>query len=210
MAAQWSRCGRLVFACGRYEGIDARVADEARARMPVDEVTIGDYVLAGGEPAVLVMVEALCRLLPGVLGNAESAADDSFGGGAGPMAGLSKGRVHAAPGLARTGSPAGPAVRRSRGHCPLAARSGAAADRCEASRPGRPAGRRTGPASGSTHATARYSLKLAFRSVAKIWQTEVCHPTRRPCGCASWCPQRPGRRTDTDETMPRVRWPVRA
>ena len=51
-----------------------------RARMPVDEVSVGDYVLAGGEAAVLVMVEAVGRLLPGVLGNACSAEDDSFGG----------------------------------------------------------------------------------------------------------------------------------
>lgn len=71
----------LIFACGRYEGIDARVAEDARTRMRVEEVSIGDYVLAGGEPAVLVMTEAVCRLLPGVLGNAESAADDSFGAG---------------------------------------------------------------------------------------------------------------------------------
>jgi len=71
----------LIFACGRYEGIDARVADDTRSLMRVEEVSIGDYVLAGGEPAVLVMTEAVCRLLPGVLGNAESAADDSFGAG---------------------------------------------------------------------------------------------------------------------------------
>jgi tRNA (guanine37-N1)-methyltransferase len=71
----------LIFACGRYEGIDARVAADAQTRMRVEEVSIGDYVLAGGEPAVLVMTEAICRLLPGVLGNAESAADDSFGAG---------------------------------------------------------------------------------------------------------------------------------
>jgi tRNA (guanine37-N1)-methyltransferase len=81
----------LVFACGRYEGIDGRVAEDARSRMRVDEVSIGDYVLAGAEPAVLVMTEAICRLLPGVLGNAESAADDSFGAGGGPMAGLVEG-----------------------------------------------------------------------------------------------------------------------
>jgi tRNA (guanine37-N1)-methyltransferase len=71
----------LVFACGRYEGIDARVADYAGSRMRVDEVSIGDYVLAGGEAAVLVIVEAVGRLLPGVLGNADSAADDSFSDG---------------------------------------------------------------------------------------------------------------------------------
>ncbi len=70
-----------MFACGRYEGIDARVVEDARTRMDVDEVSIGDYVLPGGESAVLVMVEAVCRLLPGVMGNAQSASDDSFGGG---------------------------------------------------------------------------------------------------------------------------------
>jgi tRNA (guanine37-N1)-methyltransferase len=73
LAAGYARESHLVFACGRYEGIDARVAEEARGKMPVDEVSIGDYVLAGGEPAVLVMTEAVCRLLPGVLGNAGSA-----------------------------------------------------------------------------------------------------------------------------------------
>ncbi|HXW46583.1 MAG TPA: tRNA (guanosine(37)-N1)-methyltransferase TrmD [Streptosporangiaceae bacterium] len=91
----------LIFACGRYEGIDARVTDEARTRMRVDEVSIGDYVLAGGEPAVLVMVEAICRLLPGVLGNADSASDDSFGAGSGPMAGLVEGPVFTRPRLWR-------------------------------------------------------------------------------------------------------------
>lgn len=69
----------LVIACGRYEGIDARVWDHYRSRgVRVDEVSIGDYVLAGGEPAALVIIEAVVRLLPGVLGNEESAADDSF------------------------------------------------------------------------------------------------------------------------------------
>jgi tRNA (guanine37-N1)-methyltransferase len=71
----------LVFACGRYEGIDARVADYAARSMRVDEVSVGDYVLSGGEAAVLVMVEAITRLLPGVLGNADSAAQDSFSDG---------------------------------------------------------------------------------------------------------------------------------
>jgi tRNA (guanine37-N1)-methyltransferase len=97
MAARYALQGHLVFACGRYEGIDARVAEETRARMPVDEVTIGDYVLAGGEPAVLVMIEAVCRLLPGVIGNADSASDDSFGGGSGQMAGLLEGPAYTRP-----------------------------------------------------------------------------------------------------------------
>lgn len=71
----------LLFACGRYEGIDARVVDYAAHRMPVEEISLGDYVLAGGEAAVLVIVEAVCRLIPGVLGNVCSAVDDSFGAG---------------------------------------------------------------------------------------------------------------------------------
>jgi tRNA (guanine37-N1)-methyltransferase len=78
-AASYAERNRLVFACGRYEGIDSRLVDHMRQRMPVDEVSIGDYVLAGGEVAVLVMLEAVGRLLPGVLGNASSAEDDSFG-----------------------------------------------------------------------------------------------------------------------------------
>ena len=97
MAAQYATLPRLVFACGRYEGIDARVVEDARARMDVDEVSIGDYVLPGGESAVLVMVEAVCRLLPGVMGNAQSASDDSFGGGGGPMAGLVEGPSYTRP-----------------------------------------------------------------------------------------------------------------
>jgi tRNA (guanine37-N1)-methyltransferase len=96
-AADLATASHLVFACGRYEGIDARVADYARAVVPVHELSIGDYVLAGGEPAVLVMVEAICRLLPGVLGNAESAPDDSFGGGVGPMHGLVEGPSYTRP-----------------------------------------------------------------------------------------------------------------
>jgi len=71
----------LVFACGRYEGIDQRVIDDAARRMRVDEVSIGDYVLVGGEAAVLVMVETVIRLVPGVLGNPASAEQDSFSDG---------------------------------------------------------------------------------------------------------------------------------
>jgi len=76
-AQRWSAEAHLVFACGRYEGIDQRVADDAARRMRVEEVSIGDYVLAGGESAVLVMVEAVVRLLPEVLGNPASHQDDS-------------------------------------------------------------------------------------------------------------------------------------
>ena len=81
-ARQWaSDRVPLVFAPSRYEGIDARVAEWARERMPVEEVSIGDYVLAGGESAVMVMVEAVARLLPGFMGNVDSPLDESFEGG---------------------------------------------------------------------------------------------------------------------------------
>jgi tRNA (guanine37-N1)-methyltransferase len=97
LAAAYAREKHLVFACGRYEGIDSRVVAEARTRMAVDEVSIGDYVLAGGEAAVSVIVEAVCRLLPGVLGNEQSHSDDSFGGTGGSMSGLLEGPVYTRP-----------------------------------------------------------------------------------------------------------------
>ncbi|GAA3337888.1 tRNA (guanosine(37)-N1)-methyltransferase TrmD [Amorphoplanes nipponensis] len=71
----------LIFACGRYEGIDQRVLDDAADRMPVREVSLGDYVLFGGEVAVIVIMEAVTRLLPGVLGNAESLTEESHAAG---------------------------------------------------------------------------------------------------------------------------------
>jgi len=85
----------LAFACGRYEGIDGRVLTEAARRLRVVEVSLGDYVLAGGEVAVLVVVEAVARLLPGVLGNAASHRDDSFA--AGGMEHLLEGPVYTRP-----------------------------------------------------------------------------------------------------------------
>jgi tRNA (guanine37-N1)-methyltransferase len=84
LAGEYAALPWLVFACGRYEGIDARVPVEAAARPEVDgvdEVSLGDYVLAGGEVAVLVIVEAVARLLPGVLGNAESLTEESHADG---------------------------------------------------------------------------------------------------------------------------------
>ncbi len=81
VAREYADESHLVFACGRYEGIDQRVVDDAAGRLRVDEVSIGDYVLVGGEVAVLVMVEAVARLLPGVLGNPTSAEQDSFSDG---------------------------------------------------------------------------------------------------------------------------------
>ena len=78
VAADLADAPWLIIACGRYEGIDARVFDYYRRLLDVQELSIGDYVLAGGEAAALVMAEAVIRLLPGVLGNSESAPDDSF------------------------------------------------------------------------------------------------------------------------------------
>ncbi len=71
----------LIFACGRYEGIDQRVIEDAAERMPVREVSLGDYVLFGGEVAVIVILEAVVRLLPGVLGNADSLTEESHAAG---------------------------------------------------------------------------------------------------------------------------------
>ncbi len=94
-AAALALCSHLVFACGRYEGIDARVMEHFATRTTVLEVSLGDYVLAGGEVAALAIVEAVTRLLPGVLGNEASATDDSFGPG--PMAQLLEGPVFTKP-----------------------------------------------------------------------------------------------------------------
>ncbi|WP_276907264.1 tRNA (guanosine(37)-N1)-methyltransferase TrmD [Corynebacterium riegelii] len=80
-AQAWSREKHIAFACGRYEGIDQRVFEDAAKRYRVREVSIGDYVLIGGEVAVLVIAEAVTRLIPGVLGNTESHEDDSFSDG---------------------------------------------------------------------------------------------------------------------------------
>jgi tRNA (guanine37-N1)-methyltransferase len=80
-AERWAGEQHIVFACGRYEGIDQRVFDDAARRVRVEEVSIGDYVLIGGEAAVLVMTEAFVRLIPGVLGNQQSHQEDSFSDG---------------------------------------------------------------------------------------------------------------------------------
>ena len=76
-AAELATHEHLVFACGRYEGIDQRVFDEYASRARVRLVTIGDYVLNGGEVAVMAMIEAAGRLVPGVVGNPESLVEES-------------------------------------------------------------------------------------------------------------------------------------
>ena len=71
----------LVFVCGRYEGIDERVYEEFGARYPLSVLSLGDYVLNGGEVAVLAMTEAIARLVPGVIGNEASLEEESHTGG---------------------------------------------------------------------------------------------------------------------------------
>ena len=134
---QWAAEPGLVFACGRYEGIDQRVADWAADAGPVSEVSIGDYVLAGGESAVLVMVEAVTRLLPGVVGNRESVEFDSHADG------LLEGPSYTRPASWRgPRGAAGPAVRRPRRDRALAPRAVAAAHGRPSSRPAGRAARR--------------------------------------------------------------------
>ena len=76
-ARELTRHEHLVLVCGRYEGVDERVIEEAID----DEISIGDYVLSGGEPAALVLLDACVRLLPGVMGASESTAEESFSPG---------------------------------------------------------------------------------------------------------------------------------
>ena len=71
----------IIFACGRYEGIDQRVVEHTKTRAKVLEISIGDYVLNGGEVAAMVMVEAITRLIPGFMGNAESIVEESHSDG---------------------------------------------------------------------------------------------------------------------------------
>ena len=77
VATELSASGHLVLICGRYEGVDERV----RQHLATDEISVGDYVLSGGELAAMVVVDAVVRLLPGVLGSEESLAEDSHVGG---------------------------------------------------------------------------------------------------------------------------------
>jgi tRNA (guanine37-N1)-methyltransferase len=76
IAWELSRRERLILICGRYEGVDERVADYHSD----DQISIGDFVLTGGELAAMIVIDSVARLLPGVLGNADSAASESFAG----------------------------------------------------------------------------------------------------------------------------------
>jgi tRNA (guanine37-N1)-methyltransferase len=80
LAYELAKEKRIIFACGRYEGIDQRVVDYAGTRATVRLISIGDYVLNGGEVAAIAMTEAIVRLIPGVIGNAESLTEESHSG----------------------------------------------------------------------------------------------------------------------------------
>jgi tRNA (guanine37-N1)-methyltransferase len=80
-AQELSGAKHLVFACGRYEGIDQRVVDYAASKANVRLISLGDYVLNGGEVAAVAMIEAIARLIPGVIGNADSLAEESHSEG---------------------------------------------------------------------------------------------------------------------------------
>jgi tRNA (guanine37-N1)-methyltransferase len=112
MARELAGQEHLVFACGRYEGIDERVLEHAATRARVLEVSLGDYVLFGGEVAVLVILEAVGRLLPGVLGNADSLVEESY------AQGLLEGPVYTKPPVFRGLEV--PAVLRSGDHARIA------------------------------------------------------------------------------------------
>lgn len=79
IAHELAGAANLVFACGRYEGIDQRVLDEANDRWEVREISLGDYVLNGGEVAALAITEAVVRLVPGFMGNPDSLVEESHG-----------------------------------------------------------------------------------------------------------------------------------
>ncbi|HEX8494166.1 MAG TPA: tRNA (guanosine(37)-N1)-methyltransferase TrmD [Pyrinomonadaceae bacterium] len=77
LAGELAQAEHVVLICGRYEGVDERVAE----KLVTDEISIGDYVLSGGEPAAVVLIDAVVRLLPGALGNETSAVNESFSEG---------------------------------------------------------------------------------------------------------------------------------
>ena len=77
IARKWSETKELTFVCGRFEGVDERVLE----KWSIQEISVGDFVLSGGEPALLTMLDATVRLIDGVLGNAESIQDESFSNG---------------------------------------------------------------------------------------------------------------------------------
>ncbi len=202
MAEEMAREEQLVFACGRYEGIDARVAEHYAATHRVSEVSLGDYVLNGGEVAALAMMEAVVRLLPGFVGNAESLVEESHADGL--LEYPSYTRPASWRGLGRARGPAGREPRRDRG---LAPRGGGAADAAASARsarrvaggfapPRRPAGRvarRRCPL--GVHARSRWicadtgveSAMIDRREVSRLRRRRIAPSRDRAGRVAEWC-----------------------
>ena len=137
MARSLAEESHLVFACGRYEGIDQRVVDHYSARGRVRLVSLGDYVLNGGEVAAMAVVEAVSRLVPGVVGNPESLVEESHEDGLLEYPSYTK-----PAGLARPRGAAGAAERQPRRDRRVAARAEPGAHPAEPPR----SARLTGPA----------------------------------------------------------------
>jgi tRNA (guanine37-N1)-methyltransferase len=85
MARRYARLERVIFICGRYEGVDERVAEH----LATEEISIGNFVLSGGELAAMLVIDAVTRLIPGALGNEASSQNESFGETAGPQSAAS-------------------------------------------------------------------------------------------------------------------------
>ncbi len=176
-----------MFACGRYEGIDERVVEDAAERFDIRLVSLGDYVLNGGEVAVLAIVEAVARLLPGVVGNAESLVEESHEDGlleypvyTRPATWRGRdvpGRPHVGPPPARRALAAG------RSGC--AGRRGGvrtwsrrSTSRCSTSGTSLSSPTRAGPSSGRSARTTRAD----FWPDTPLWQTErSCRRPAAPC-----------------------------
>ena len=116
-----ARHKRIILLCGRYEGFDERI----RLILEPDEISIGDFVLNGGEVAAMTIIDATIRLVPGVLGDEDSSASDSFSGEP-AVAGMCP--IHAAAGVSRPRGAAGPAERQPRRNRPLERRKQPPAD----------------------------------------------------------------------------------
>ena len=154
----------LIFACGRYEGIDQRVVDHYAERIRVELVSLGDYVLNGGEVAVMAMVEAVGRLIPGVVGNPESLVEESHEGA------LLEYPSYTKPvGLARPRRAAGAAERQPRRDRALAARAARRAHAAGAPRSA-PAGLTRCPQTGASRLTDAASGIIHQR------ETRRCRP----------------------------------
>jgi tRNA (guanine37-N1)-methyltransferase len=85
MARRYARLERVIFICGRYEGVDERVAEH----LATEEISIGNFVLSGGELAAILVIDAVTRLIPGALGNEASSQNESFGETVGPQSAVS-------------------------------------------------------------------------------------------------------------------------